>query len=68
MPRRAKPKPDYVTAATAANTKLAYHKDLQRFVGWGGDVPSSAEQVAAYISAHGASHKPSCQSANLVRV
>ena len=59
MPRRPKPKPDYVAAATAANTKLAYHKDLQRFVGWGGDVPSSAEQVAAYISAHSASHKPS---------
>ena len=27
MPRRPKPKLDYVAAATTANTKLAYHKD-----------------------------------------
>ena len=59
MPRSSKPKPDYLDAATAANTKLAYHKDLQRFIAWGGDIPSSSEQVAAYIGAHGASHKPS---------
>ena len=47
-----KPKPDYVDAATAANTNLAYHKDLQRFVALGGDIPSSPEQVAAYIDGH----------------
>jgi integrase len=54
-----KAKPNYLDAATADNTKLAYHKDLQRFVTWGGDIPSSPDQVAAYISAHGASHKAS---------
>lgn len=48
---------DYAKAATAANTQLAYRKDLARFIAWGGTIPATPEQVADYLSAHGGSHK-----------
>ncbi|MFO1432582.1 MAG: hypothetical protein U1F76_21015 [Candidatus Competibacteraceae bacterium] len=48
----------FVHAASAANTRLAYQKDLQRFLTWGGVVPSTPEQVAAYLAAHADSHAP----------
>ncbi len=50
---------DYAKAATAANTQLAYRKDLARFIAWGGTIPAAPEQVADYLSAHGGSHKAS---------
>ncbi len=48
----------FVHAASAANTRLAYQKDLQRFLAWGGVVPATPAQVAAYLAAHAASHAP----------
>jgi integrase len=49
---------DYQAAAEADNTKLAHEKDLTRFCSWGGSIPSTPEQVSAYLSEHAASHKP----------
>lgn len=48
---------DYAKAATADNTKIAYQKDLDRFMQWGGKIPSSPEQVSAYLSEHAMDHK-----------
>jgi integrase len=50
---------DYAEAATADNTKLAYKKDLERFIDWGGKLPSSTAQICAYLSEHATTHKPS---------
>jgi len=49
---------EYVAASMAENTRLAYKKDVARFLAWGGSLPSSPERVAEYISAHGDTHRP----------
>lgn len=51
----------YADAALAANTKLAYQKDLDRFLGWrdGVEIPCSSELVAEYIAEHAKTHKAS---------
>ena len=49
---------DYANAASAENTKLAYGKDIDRFVAWGGKIPTNAEQISAYIAEHATTHKP----------
>ncbi|MEK7207848.1 MAG: site-specific integrase [Pseudomonadota bacterium] len=51
--------PDYAAAATADNTKLAYHKDLARFRAWGGTIPATVKQVCEYLNAHANTHKVS---------
>jgi hypothetical protein len=48
---------DYVSAATAHNTRRAYRSDLDHFVAWGGSIPSTPEQIAAYLAAHAGTHK-----------
>jgi integrase len=48
----------YIHAATARRTRQAYQEDLQRFLAWGGKIPSSPEAVAAYLAAHGETHAP----------
>ena len=50
---------DYAAAATAENTRLAYSKDMARFIAWGGSVPATPQQVCDYISAHGRTHRAS---------
>ena len=35
--------------ALADNTQIAYAKDVRRFEAWGGSIPSSIEQVVAYL-------------------
>jgi integrase len=42
----------YVQAADAANTRTAYANDLAHFTAWGGSLPSTPQEVAAYLSAH----------------
>lgn len=61
MPRkRRSPSPqDYAAAATADNTRLAYRKDIARFMSWGGTIPATAKQVCRYLEAHADSHKAS---------
>jgi integrase len=49
----------YAAAATAANTQLAYGKDLARFADWGGKIPASPAVICDYLSEHAATHKPS---------
>ncbi len=53
---------DYAVAATADNTKLAYRKDLARFLAWGGTIPATVKQVCEYLNAHADTHKVSTMS------
>lgn len=47
---------EYVHAAIADNTRLAYQADLQHFLSWGGDIPSTPNQIALYLSAFAGKH------------
>ena len=42
----------YVEAGIAPATRRAYRADLNHFRAWGGSVPATDAQVAAYIAAH----------------
>lgn len=42
----------YVEQALSDNTRKAYRNDLTHYRAWGGTVPASAEQIAAYLTAH----------------
>ena len=42
----------YVDAEIAPATRRAYRADLDHFRAWGGDVPATEGQIAAYIAAH----------------
>ena len=46
---------EFVAAATAPNTRRAYQSDLSHFIGWGGCVPATSEQLARYLADHAAS-------------
>lgn len=49
----------YINAALADRTRAAYRRDLLRFLDWGGQIPTTPEMLAAYISNHAESHKAS---------
>lgn len=40
----------YINAAIADNTRRAYQQDLRDFLRWGGSVPCTPEQLAAYVA------------------
>jgi hypothetical protein len=40
----------YVEAGIAAATRRAYKADLEHFRAWGGDIPTTALQLAAYLA------------------
>jgi hypothetical protein len=42
----------FVQAATAANTRRAYHSDLEHFLAWGGCLPATDRMVARYLADH----------------
>jgi integrase len=42
----------YIEAGIAPATRRAYRADLDHFRAWGGDVPATDGQIAAYIAAH----------------
>lgn len=42
----------YTAQALSDNTRKAYRNDLTHFMAWGGQIPCTSEQVAAYLSAH----------------
>ncbi len=42
----------YVRASVSDNTRRAYRSDLDRFVAWGGSIPSTPEIIASYLSEH----------------
>ena len=46
----------YLEAALADRTRQEYRTDLKRFLRWGGELPASAQSVAAYLAAHAATH------------
>ncbi|MBY6066216.1 tyrosine-type recombinase/integrase [Leisingera aquaemixtae] len=41
---------DLLEAAYAANTRRAYRSDVTSFLKWGGSIPSSPEQIAAFVA------------------
>lgn len=43
---------DYVRNSISENTRRAYAGDLAHFIAWGGDIPASAETIAAYLAGH----------------
>jgi integrase len=45
---------EFIAAATASNTRRAYQSDIAHFVGRGGCIPATAEQVARYLADHAA--------------
>ena len=46
----------YVRAAIADNTRIAYQQDLRDFLNWGGHVPCDPEMLAMYIAARAETH------------
>ncbi len=42
----------YVEQALSDNTRKAYKNDLAHYCTWGGTIPASPEQVAAYLTAY----------------
>jgi integrase len=48
---------DYVSASVSDNTKKALQHDLKRFLRWGGQIPSTPDQIAEYLSQHADSHR-----------
>lgn len=46
----------YVRDALSENTKTAYRTDLQRFLAWGGSIPSTDKVIATYLAAHAQTH------------
>ena len=59
---------DYVTAATADNTRRAYRSDLRAFIAWGASLPASPETVAAYLVAQAPVLSPVTLSRRLVAI
>jgi integrase len=45
---------EFITAATAENTRRAYQSDLRHFLERGGCLPATPEQVARYLADHAA--------------
>ena len=39
----------YIRAATAPNTRMAYRSDVRHFERWGGLLPANSQQVIAYL-------------------
>jgi integrase len=42
---------EFLTAATASNTRRAYQSDLAHFIAWGGSIPADPVIVAKYFAA-----------------
>jgi len=50
---------DLLQAAYATNTRRAYQSDLRAFRKWGGDVPTTPQEIARYIAEEGRRLHPS---------
>lgn len=42
----------YLSASLSEATKRAYAGDLEHYLGWGGEIPATPEQVAEYLAHH----------------
>lgn len=49
---------DYVSAGIAPATRRAYRSDLDHFRAWGGEVPATEIELAAYIAQYATALKP----------
>ena len=58
----------YVQAGIASATKRAYRADLDHFEAWGGTIPATDAQVAAYLADHAAVLKVSTLTRRLAAV
>lgn len=47
---------DLVRESLSVNTRRAYASDLRRFQEWGGQLPSSPEEIARYLADHRQTH------------
>ncbi len=47
-----------IDASLADATRTAYRVDLERFLNWGGSVPTTDLQIATYLADHAATHAP----------
>ena len=48
----------YLQAATAPRTRHAYQADIRHFEHWGGALPATPEQIAAYLQAYASTLNP----------
>lgn len=62
------PVADYVLASRASSTLRAYTSDLRQFRRWGGLIPSTPEQVAAYIASQADRLKPATLTRHLASI
>jgi hypothetical protein len=58
----------YVQAGIASATRRAYRADLNHFEAWGGTIPATDTQVAAYLAGHAAVLKVSTLTRRLAAV
>ena len=52
------PQNPYLHAATSDNTRSAYRNDIKHFVAWGGLLPTSADNVIAYLQTYASTLNP----------
>lgn len=59
---------DYVQASRASSTLRAYASDLEQFRLWGGQIPSTPDQVASYIASQADRLKPATLARHLASI
>ncbi len=58
----------YVEAGIAPATRLAYKSDLKHFREWGGDIPTTDVQLAAYLAEYATTLKPATLTRRLAAI
>ena len=58
----------YIEAGIAPATRRAYRSDLDHFRAWGGDIPATDAQLAAYLAAHAMILKPATLARRLAAI
>ena len=58
----------YLDAALASNTLMAYRSDLRHFAAWGGKVPAAPEMIAHYVAHYAKTLATSTLSRRLVAI
>lgn len=63
-----KPLARYIEAGVSPATRTAYRADLDHFRAWGGDIPATELQVAAYLAEHATTLKPATLARRLASI
>lgn len=58
----------YIQLAIADNTRSAYQSDLAHYIAWGASIPSSPEQLAAYLAYYATELSPATLARRLVSI